>query len=194
MLHERFRTADTLEIRLSGTGGQGLILGGLILAGALVLEGRMAAQSQNYEPVSRGGVSRSDLVVSTGEVDFPLVTGLDMLVILDQIAVAVSDGLVRRGGLVLADTDRVPAPPSGDFTLCSLPLSARAQALRNARGANMLALGALAALSGMCSQESLQQAIQSRTPQRFVVINTRAMQEGYSMGLAASSVSEMSGR
>ena len=63
-----------LEIRLSGSGGQGLILAAGILAEALVAEGRSAAQSQSYEPTSRGGLSRSDLVVSDGEADYPLVT------------------------------------------------------------------------------------------------------------------------
>jgi 2-oxoglutarate ferredoxin oxidoreductase subunit gamma len=173
---------DNVEIRLSGTGGQGLILGGLILSEALVCEGWNVAQSQNYEPVSRGGVSRSDLVVSKSEVDFPLVTGLDILIILDQIAVPVSDGLVRDDGLVLVDADRVPTPPVGNFKLISLPLTAKAQALRNPRGTNMLSLGAIAALSRICNQESLEQAIRIQTPQRFVTMNLDAMREGYTIG------------
>jgi 2-oxoglutarate ferredoxin oxidoreductase subunit gamma len=174
-------TMNTTEIRLSGTGGQGLILGGLILSTALICEGRYVAQSQSYEPVSRGGVSRSDLVVSAQPVDFPLVTKLDILLILDQIAVSISDGLLRQGGLVLVDADRVPSPSPGEGTLVSLTLSAKADALGNARVTNMLALGALAALSGICRAESLAQAIQCQTPQRFAAINTRAMQEGYDM-------------
>ncbi|MCP5115732.1 MAG: 2-oxoacid:ferredoxin oxidoreductase subunit gamma, partial [bacterium] len=66
---------DNLEIRLSGAGGQGLILGGLILAEALVKDGWDVAKWQNFEPLSRGGASRSDLVASRGGVDFPLITG-----------------------------------------------------------------------------------------------------------------------
>jgi 2-oxoglutarate ferredoxin oxidoreductase subunit gamma len=185
MLIKPPHATDTLEIRLSGTGGQGLILGGLILSEALIYEGKTVAQSQSYEPVSRGGVSRSDLVVSASEVDFPLVTGLDILIILDQIAVAISDGLVRADGLVLVDTDRVPSPPEGDFSLFSLPLSSRASALGNERGTNMLALGTIAALSGICRQASLEHAIRAQTPSRFVAINTEAMREGYTMALAA---------
>jgi 2-oxoglutarate ferredoxin oxidoreductase subunit gamma len=185
MLKKRLITTDTVEIRLSGTGGQGLVLGGLILSEALIHEGKKVAQSQSYEPVSRGGMSRSDLVVSNQEVDFPLITGLDILVVLDQTAVAASDGLVREDGLVLVDADRVPSPPTGNFTRFSLPLSARAYALGNGRVTNMLALGAVAALSGICRQESLETAIQAQTPQRFVAINTEAMREGYRMALAA---------
>ena len=65
------------EIRFSGSGGQGLILSARTLATALTLDGKKVAQSQSYEPTSRGGLSRSDLVVAQETVDYPLVTKLD---------------------------------------------------------------------------------------------------------------------
>jgi 2-oxoglutarate ferredoxin oxidoreductase subunit gamma len=68
-----------IEIRIGGTGGQGLILSGKMLADALASMGRRVAQSQTYEPTSRGGFCNSDLVVSEGEVDFPLATAVDYL-------------------------------------------------------------------------------------------------------------------
>ena len=55
---------DRIEIRLAGSGGQGLILGMHILFRALGLEGKRAAQSQSYEPTSRGGFCYSDLIVT----------------------------------------------------------------------------------------------------------------------------------
>ncbi|HJP26220.1 MAG TPA: 2-oxoacid:acceptor oxidoreductase family protein, partial [Arenicellales bacterium] len=61
-----------IEIRLSGSGGQGLILGGRLLMHTLMLAGYYVAQSQSYEPTSRGGLSRSDLVASESPVEFPL--------------------------------------------------------------------------------------------------------------------------
>ena len=68
-----------VEIRLAGSGGQGLITGMQILFRALALEGRRAAQSQSYEPTSRGGFCYSDLVVSDDGDDYPLATKLDMV-------------------------------------------------------------------------------------------------------------------
>ena len=46
-----------LEMRLSGSGGQGLILAGIILAEAAILDGKLAIQSQSYGPEARGGSS-----------------------------------------------------------------------------------------------------------------------------------------
>ena len=100
-----------LEIRLSGAGGQGLQLSAGILAEALVLEGRTVAQSQSYEPTSRGGLSRSDLVVGDEAPDYPLATALDLLLILDNCAAEASTDLLKPDAVVLADTTRVPEPP-----------------------------------------------------------------------------------
>ncbi|MCP4984028.1 MAG: pyruvate ferredoxin oxidoreductase, partial [Gammaproteobacteria bacterium] len=95
---------ETREIRLSGSGGQGLILAASILSNAMMAEGRTVAQSQSYEPTSRGGLSRSDLVVSDGPADYPLVSELDYLIILDQVAVAESEGMIKEGAIVITDS------------------------------------------------------------------------------------------
>ena len=61
-----------VEIRLSGSGGQGLILAGLILAeAAAIYEGMNAVQTQSYGPEARGGASRSEVIISTDEILFP---------------------------------------------------------------------------------------------------------------------------
>lgn len=174
-----------LEIRLSGAGGQGLVLAGRVLAEALSLEARTVSQSQSYEPVSRGGVSRADLVVSDATPDYPLASALDFLLILDQCAAHTSDALLKQNALVLVDSARVTAPPEGDIALRSLPLTETARALGNPRVANMVALGALIALSGICSPENCQQAVRTKVPQRFVEINLEALEEGARLAAAA---------
>jgi 2-oxoglutarate ferredoxin oxidoreductase subunit gamma len=167
-----------LQVRLSGSGGQGLILSGQVLAGALVLEGKRVAQSQSYEPTSRGGLSRSDLVIGDEIPDYPLVTALDYLLILDDCAAAVSTSVLRPGAIVLTDELHVTAPPSGDFTAHRLPLAETARALGNERATNMVALGALVGLTGICAFASLEQAVRGGVPKRFVELNLTAIDEG----------------
>ena len=56
---------DRFEIRLSGTGGQGLVLAGIILAEAAgIYEGKNVVQTGSYGPAARGGTSRADVVIS----------------------------------------------------------------------------------------------------------------------------------
>src|SRR5664279_2301087 len=80
-------SGSRIEMRLGGTGGQGLLLSAKILADALAAGGKRVAQSQTYEPTSRGGFCNADLVISDVEVDFPLTTALDYLVLLDRLAI-----------------------------------------------------------------------------------------------------------
>jgi 2-oxoglutarate ferredoxin oxidoreductase subunit gamma len=177
------------EIRFSGAGGQGLQLCAKLLSAALAREGKTVAASQAYEPTSRGGLGRSDMVVSEdGAADYPLVTALDYLVLLDQTAVAAAEGLIRDGGLVLADTRRVEAPPQGDCEVRRLPFSETAIRLGSERVANVVALAALVAIGNICSRETLEQAIRTGTPAKFLDLNIDAMQEGFAMADSEAAV------
>ncbi len=166
------------QVRLSGSGGQGLILAARILASALVAEGRNVAQSQSYEPVSRGGQSRSDLVISDGEAAFPLSDALDVLLILHDAAARSSTDLLTDASLVIVDSDLVPDPPKGAFQTLSLPFSETARALGNKRVANIVALGALAELSGICGKDALEAAVARNAPPKFARLNREAFAAG----------------
>ena len=169
------------EIRLSGTGGQGLGLGGKMLAAALSSEGLHVAQSQSYEPTSRGGMSRSDLVVTPETADYPLATGLDYLLILDTKAMSISEGMINHDAVVLVDEELVPNPPEGDFKVFALPLSKTAISLGNLRVTNVVSLGALIALGDICSIETMEAAIKRITPKKYAQMNLDAVRAGYEL-------------
>jgi 2-oxoglutarate ferredoxin oxidoreductase subunit gamma len=175
-----------LEIRIGGTGGQGLILCAKMLADALSASGRRVAQSQTYEPTSRGGFCNSDLVISKGEVDFPLATAVDYLVLLDQLAVKPSWPLLKPGALVIADTRLCPDLPAGNYCAHHLPLSRTAIELGSERVANIVALGALAALAAICERKSLEQTVRAETPKSFLDLNLDALAAGYRLGEQAA--------
>jgi 2-oxoglutarate ferredoxin oxidoreductase subunit gamma len=168
-----------LEVRLSGSGGQGILLIGRILAEALTLEKLNVAQSQSYEPTSRGGLSRSDLVASSDQVDYPLATSLDYLVILHNIAAGVSDDLLKSTSLMLIDSslDGQCSAPDGRAVL--LPVIETARGLGSIRSTNMVALGALLALGEICEQGSVFEAIKRVAPARLVESAIEAVKEGY---------------
>ena len=58
------------EFRLSGSGGQGLLLAGIVLAEAAIHEGKNAVQTQSYGPEARGGASKAEVVVSDEDIDY----------------------------------------------------------------------------------------------------------------------------
>lgn len=177
-----------IELRIGGTGGQGLILAAKMLADALAACGRHVAQSQSYEPTSRGGFCSADLVVADGEVDFPLATSLDCLVLLDRMAVAPSWPLLKPGALVIADTRLCPDLPAGDNRRYHLPLSRTALQLGSERVTNIVALGALVALGDVCDRRRIEQAVRADAPKSFLDLNVDALREGFAIAQADSAV------
>ena len=175
-----------LRIRFSGAGGQGLILSARLLAAALAAEGRSAAQSQSYEPVSRGGLSRADLVVGEagGEAAWPLPTRLDWLLILDAAAAGASDGLLSQESVVLADEEAgAPAAETG-ASVRRLPFLETARRLGARRVANIVALAALTRLSGACARDSLEAAVRAGAPPRLLRLNMEALEAGWKLAEA----------
>ena len=78
------------EICLSGSGGQGLILAGIILAEAAgIYDGLEVVQTQSYGPEARGGASRSEVIISEEEIDYPKVIKSDILLALTQKKVTI---------------------------------------------------------------------------------------------------------
>jgi 2-oxoglutarate ferredoxin oxidoreductase subunit gamma len=175
---------ERTEIRLAGSGGQGLILGMHILFRAFGLEGRSASQSQSYEPTSRGGFCYSDVIAAEDSADYPLVMRLDMMAALSQIGLERSLAAVKPGALIVVDQRLVPEPPTSGFDLHVLPIAARAVAIGSPRIANIVALSALVALSGVCSRETLEQAVRLETPQKFADLNLAAVAEGFALARA----------
>ena len=182
-----------IEVRIGGTGGQGLILSAKMLADALAASGKHVAQTQSYEPTSRGGFCSADLVVADGEVDFPLATALDCLVLLDRMAVTPTWPLLKSGTLVIADTRLCPELPEGDYRCHHLPLSRIALQLGSERVTNIVALGALVALSGICDRSRIEQAVRAEAPRGFLDLNMDALKAGYAVPMQADAQDEIAG-
>jgi len=165
------------EIRFVGTGGQGMILAGLILAEAGVFDRHHVVHSQNYGPEARGGTSVSDVIFSDTEIDYPKTLGLDILLALNQDACAKNLPDMKPEGLVIIDSDLVEKVPWGKVV--SVPFSRRArEKLKNQKVTNMLALGTLVPFCPWVSSRSLRKAISKRMPPGTIQLNLSALQEG----------------
>ena len=167
------------EIRLAGEGGQGMILAGIILAeAAAIYDGKQATQTQSYGPEARGGASRSEVVISDGEIDHPEVLSADVVVALSQEAYKKFGKSLRAGGLLIVDEDRVKT--SADFSGIKIPIARIAQETTGkAITANTVALGVLVGLTNLVSRESIEKAVTARAPKGTEEMNRRALQAGF---------------
>jgi len=167
------------EIRLAGTGGQGMILAGLILAEAAVVhDNKNACQTQSYGPEARGGASKSEVVIDDEEIDFPKVIAADVLLAMSQEACDAYYHDLKRDGLLVVDSLHVARVPTSKAH--RVPITGIAeQTTGRAITANMVALGILAGLTGVVSREALEAAVTERAPHGTADINLQALAAGY---------------
>jgi Pyruvate/2-oxoacid:ferredoxin oxidoreductase gamma subunit len=111
------------EIRLSGSGGQGLILAATVLAEALLASGTEVVQTQSYGPEARGGASKAEIIVSDAEIDFPEVVSPDVTLCLSQEAFDDCAAETRPGGVVIYDRGLVSPAELEGVELVGLPFS-----------------------------------------------------------------------
>jgi 2-oxoglutarate ferredoxin oxidoreductase subunit gamma len=175
--------SDRYEIRLSGAGGQGRILVGKILAeAAAIYDEKNATQSQSYGPEARGGASRSEVIISDGDIDYPKATHIDLLLAMTQEAADKYTADMKSGGLVILDSSFVHTPPEGDFAIHSLPITQTAEEKVGKKiVANIVALGVIENISGVVSEEAILTAIRSRVPKGTEELNIQAFREGQAL-------------
>jgi 2-oxoglutarate ferredoxin oxidoreductase subunit gamma len=171
------------EIRFSGSGGQGLILAGVIFAeAASIYDNINAVQSQSYGPEARGGASKSEVIISDRVIDFPKATAIDLMLSLTQEAASKYYKDVKEGGTILLDEDFVKEPPKGNFRIIRLPIiRTAAEEIGKAFVANIVAIGAITALTGKVSYASVEKAVLSRVPKGTEELNRRALKAGYDL-------------
>ncbi len=175
--------ANRYEIRLSGSGGQGMILAGVILAEAAALwDDKNAVQSQSYGPEARGGASRSEVIISDGDIDYPKAISIDLLLALTQEACSRYVADLKNGGFLVVDSDMVTQVPEGNYRVFRLPiLSTATEELGRAQVANIVSLGAIVQLTGIVSKEAILNAVISRVPRGTEEVNRKALEAGYSL-------------
>ncbi len=164
------------KIRIAGSGGQGILMAGVILGkAASVYDEKWATQTQSYGPEARGGASKTDVIISAAEINYPFITNCDVLVCLSQLAYIRYGKNIADAGMCIIDPDMV-VEHNGDGI--PIPASRAAEALGSPLVANMVMLGALAELYGSVSIEALEQAIESTVSKRFVEMDVRAVHKG----------------
>lgn len=172
--------SQNCEVLLSGTGGQGLILAGQILAEAVVRDGKNVVQTQSYGPEARGGASRAEVIISDGEIDYPLVTRPDVLLAMSAEALKKFVGKLGENSILMVDSTHIKEIPATTARIYKIPCSSIArETLGKEMVANVVALGALAAATGVVTKESLISALMSHIPRGTEVLNQKALDIGW---------------
>jgi len=168
------------EIRLAGSGGQGLILAGKILAeAAAIYDDKNATQSQSYGPEARGGASKSEVIISDEEIDYPKVTEVDLFLALTQESCDSYSKDLKKDAVLLVDSTYVTRVPEGSYKIYKLPITDLAmEKVGNRTVTNIVALGVVVSLSKVVSVPAGESAILARVPKGTEDMNKKAFKAG----------------
>lgn len=171
---------EKYEVRLSGSGGQGLLLAGIILAESAINDGKNAVQTQSYGPEARGGASKSEVIISDMDIDFPKVRNCDILLSLTQKSYDQYNEGLKDGGILIIDSSVTIGEGHDMHQVFSVPILETAiHTLNKPMVTNIVALGAIVAITKIVSSESLEQAVLSRVPKGTEELNKKALALGY---------------
>jgi 2-oxoglutarate ferredoxin oxidoreductase subunit gamma len=168
------------ELRFSGSGGQGMILAGVIIAEAAVAEGREVVQTQSYGPESRGGASKAEVIIGDSPILYPKVTNPSLLLAMTQEALDKYGDDLTEDGILVVDCNYVQKIPSHFSNVYSIPITWYAkEKLGRELFANIVALGAVLRLTKVVSFNALENAVLNRVPKGTEALNRDALRIGY---------------
>lgn len=171
---------NRFHICLSGSGGQGLILAGVLLADAAVKDGKNVALTSSYGPEARGSASRSNLVISDKPIDYPIPDKMDMVLSMNQESCNKYANDLKEDGILIIDSDLVMhQPPIRHYSVAFTRMAEEAGGVITA---NVAALGTITALTGIVKRSLLQKAMKERIREDLLPVNANALKLGFMRG------------
>ncbi|MGB2895174.1 MAG: 2-oxoacid:acceptor oxidoreductase family protein [Anaerolineales bacterium] len=166
------------EIRISGFGGQGVMLAGFLLGKALSLyQDLEAVMTQSYGPEARGGASSASIVVADYPIAYPFVQKADVLIALSQEAYSRYRGETKPEGVIVIDEGLVT--PKAEDQILAIPATKLAENLGRRIVANVVILGYFCAISDVVTREAMEEAIQTTVKPRTLTLNLEAFEAGF---------------
>jgi 2-oxoglutarate ferredoxin oxidoreductase subunit gamma len=167
----------------AGFGGQGIITLGQVWVYCAMKEGKKVSFFPFYGAEKRGGIARAGVIVSDDEIASPLVTTPDSALVMNAESLPLCEDALKPGGLLLINASLVgDAPKRRDLRVVTIEASGLAEKIGTIRIANMVALGAMAKLTGALSIGAIEPILQNFFPEdkhKFVPMNVEAIRAGY---------------
>lgn len=170
------------EILIAGSGGQGIMLMGQLLAYGGLYEGLEVTFFPSYGPEMRGGTANCTVVISDQRIGSPVRNTFTVLMAMNKPSLTWFEGRVNAGGLVAYNESLIEIPPQrADIRLLAVLANRIASELGNPQVANMVAIGALAGALGIISPSSLSKGLARVIPEHrrhLIPLNEEAIKKG----------------
>ncbi|MDZ7271124.1 MAG: 2-oxoacid:acceptor oxidoreductase family protein [candidate division KSB1 bacterium] len=173
------------EIRVSGYGGQGVILAGYIIGKATaIFEKKHATLTQSFGPEARGSACSAQVICSDEPIHYPYIRTPNILIAMSQEAYTKFEPELDPNGLLLIEEDLVKAkPPRDNIRMYAVPATRLAEQLGRRIVLNIVMLGFFTAVTNTVSKEAMEKAVLSSIPKGTEEINRKAFETGYEYGM-----------
>lgn len=174
------------EIKFGGLGGQGVILGGIIVGKAAALfDNKHSCLTQAFGPEARGSACSAQVVVDTNPILYPYVHNPHVMVCMSQDAFTKFSPELRPDGILLIEEDLVKVsglPPT--VKVYGVPATRYAEELGRKMVLNIVMVGFFAAVTGLISEKAAREAVADSVPPATIDLNMKAFDKGFKHGQA----------
>ncbi len=171
----------TERIIIAGSGGQGVMLLGKVLAEGALLENKFVTWLPAYGPEVRGGAAHCMVTISDDEIGSPHIDQADALIIMNQLSLDKFKGRLKNTGLIVVNSSLAKPDKSIKAKTISGKFTDIAIGLGNIKVANMVALGSYLAAKRIVSPENILKVIQEMAPKdkpELFQVNIAAFKKG----------------
>ncbi|HVP55326.1 MAG TPA: 2-oxoacid:acceptor oxidoreductase family protein [Candidatus Eisenbacteria bacterium] len=178
------RMRNLTEIRISGFGGQGVILSAIVIGKAgCIFENGYSTMTQAFGPEARGGACSAQVILSNEPILYPYVTRPDILVTMSQEAYSLFTPQLKNDGILIIEQDlvRVEKLPPG-VRVYGVPATRLAEELGKRMVLNIVMVGFFAAVTHVLEPEAIRQSVADSVPEAFRELNLKAFDKGFEYG------------
>jgi 2-oxoglutarate ferredoxin oxidoreductase subunit gamma len=167
----------------AGFGGQGILSMGQLWVYFAMQQGKNVTFFPFYGAEKRGGIARASVIISDEEIASPLVTTPDSAMVMNMDSLPLCEKILKENGLIVINSTLVKENPKrSDLKIVKIEASGIAEQVGNILFANMVALGAMAKLTGAVILTDIEDILKKFFPQdkhQFIPMNIKAIQAGY---------------
>lgn len=171
----------TTKLLIAGSGGQGVMVMGQMIAKAGILEGKEVTYLPSYGPEMRGGTANCSVIISDETIGCPVIDAPTDIVVMNVASMRKFEGKVQAGGRMFVNQSLInEAPSRDDITVYQVDAAEIAKGrLGNEKTANMVMLGAIVRMTGVVKLESVHKVIEKTFAGKkaeMIPLNLRALE------------------
>ena len=170
------------DLLVSGFGGQGVMMLGMLFADSAVLEGRNAVYLPSYGPAMRGGTANCTVIASDEEIASPVVPNPTNVVVMNAPSFTSFEPKVAKGGHLFVNSSLITLKSNRtDITVHYIPANEIAEKAGMARAANIVMLGVIIKNTSAIKTDSAKAAIKHKLGEakaKYFDINCKALDAG----------------